>query len=175
VAPSLSYADFPEDAIITCIKCGAKNFRTDNLCRGCEENLESSKAAYLRSMGSTLGSERGTMVKEVIMKYPMLREKILKRIGATEMPGDDFYIEAAAIEDVGQWSKKVSWASDLEQAGRLDEAAHMYEDLGMWSEAGKIRAGRTTIVREVVLIRCSYCGSLSPQGTLKCSSCGGRL
>lgn len=29
--------------------------------------------------------------------------------------------------------------------------------------------------REIVLIKCPYCGNLSPQGTLKCSSCGGRL
>ena len=166
---SVSYSDIPPDAIIICPSCGAKNFRTDRLCRGCEAPLDEAKRAFTKG--------RGKLVRDIIQKHPELKEKILARLSLSELPGDDFYLGGDALKDISYWDEKVQAANHLEMAGRHEEAARQYEDLGLWSEAGRVRSKRNQVTREreIVLIKCSYCGSLNPQGTLKCSSCGGRI
>ncbi len=169
-----SYTDFPEDAVIICPKCGSKNFRTDKVCRRCEIDLNEAKTAYLRVMGRTPYPERVKAIKEIIRHYPFLEQKILGRLGVRQIP-DDYYIDSEAFADIRYWTERVTVAKELEREDKLDEASYQYEAIGLAAHAASLRAGRTTIIREVVLIKCRYCGSLSPQGTLKCNSCGGTL
>lgn len=42
---AVSYRDLPVDTVIVCPKCGARNMRTDNLCRSCEIDLTEAKKA----------------------------------------------------------------------------------------------------------------------------------
>lgn len=165
----VSYAEVPPNAIVVCPSCGVKNVRTDNVCRGCEAPLDDAKRAFMK--------ERGIIARDIIQKHPELRGKILARLGLSELPKDSFPVESDALTDITHWNWKFEAASNYEMAGRFEEAAKQYEDIGLWSEAGRVRSKRNQVVREreVILIKCSYCGSLNPQGTLKCSSCGGRV
>jgi len=62
LAEMVDYTDIPPDTIITCPKCGAKNMRTDNLCRGCEESLDEIKSAIsVKLHPPLLDSEQPTM------------------------------------------------------------------------------------------------------------------
>jgi len=143
--------------------------RTDNLCRGCEAPLDEAKMALIKG--------RGNLAREIIQRHPALKEKVLARLGMSDLPEDDFYVGGDAMKDISYWDKKAEVASNFEKAGRFDESARQYEDIGLWSDAGRVRSKRQQVIREreIVLIKCSYCGSLNPQGTLKCSSCGGRI
>jgi hypothetical protein len=85
-------------------------------------------------------------------------------------------------------------AQNLETAGRFEEAALAYERLGMLADAGRARSSKRTIringtvgtgqtsvireketiVKEVVMIPCKYCGGLMNQTSESCPNCGAR-
>jgi uncharacterized OB-fold protein len=167
--PAAGYSDLPMDAVIVCPSCGSKNMRTDNLCNNCDADLGEAKRALLKG--------RVKRVREIIQRHPELKEKVLVRLGISDLPQDDFYVESGALGDIVYWEEKAAVAENFEKAGNFDGSAHQYEDMELWTEAGRVRSQGANIIREreIVLIKCSYCGSLNHQGTLKCSSCGGRL
>lgn len=87
-------------------------------------------------------------------------------------------------------------ASNFETAGRYNEAAAIYEQWGLLADAGRARSaarvreikvtgvvgtGQTTVVKEketiikeLVMIPCKYCGVLMPQTSIFCPNCGAR-
>ena len=143
--------------------------RTDNLCNNCDASLSDAKLAFLKG--------RGKRVREIIQRHPELKEKDLVRLGISDLPQDDFYVENDALRDIEYWEQKAEVAANFEKAGNFDGSARQYEDMELWTEAGRVRSksNQTIREREIVLVKCGYCGSLNPQGTLKCSSCGGRV
>jgi uncharacterized OB-fold protein len=170
----VSYTDLPPDTVIVCPSCGAKNMRTDDMCNRCDAPLDKAKLALTKG--------RGKLVHEVIQRHPELKEKILERLRVLSLPEDGFPVAGDALYDISSWDEKATLAGNLEKAGNFDESARQYEDLGLWAEAGRVRSRSNLLVREkvvvereIVLVKCGYCGSLNPQGTLKCSSCGGRV
>jgi hypothetical protein len=182
---SPDYSDLPSGIIIVCPSCGAKNSRTDNQCNNCDTCLDDAKSALVKG--------RSKRVCGIIQRHPELRRMVLMRLNLPDLPGDDFYVDGDSLKDIEYWDEKANVASNLETAGNFEGAARQFEDMQLWTEAGRVRAldahtarERETHIprereihtireREIVLIKCSYCGSLNPQGTLKCSSCGGRL
>jgi hypothetical protein len=74
---------------------------------------------------------------------------------------------------------------NLELAHRYEDAAVIYDDLGMFEEAGRIRANlskpsapieREKIVeRQIVKLKCRYCGALNDNIRRTCESCGANL
>lgn len=169
MTPAPGYSDLPQDAVVVCPSCGAKNMRTDNLCNNCDASLGDAKLAFLKG--------RGKRVREIIQRHPELKEKVLVRLGISDPPQDDFNVESGALSDIVYWEEKAEVAENFEKAGNFDGSARQYEDMELWMEAGRVRSQGAHNIREreIVLIKCSYCGSLNHQGTLKCSSCGGRL
>jgi len=112
-------------------------------------------------------------------------------------PDGPFVVEGGAYEDILSWDDKLTHAKNLELAGRNEDAARIYESLGMWKEAGKARkeAGSTTIkhvsvnlndlldkLREgglAVPYKCRICGAVmtidrnsKPESLKRCSYCG---
>jgi len=43
ITTAVGPSDLPFGTIIICPECGAKNLRTDNVCRNCERNLDEAK------------------------------------------------------------------------------------------------------------------------------------
>lgn len=169
MVPEIPYTRYlPPDAIIICPNCGAKNTRDDKLCKRCQ--------AALREPRSYAG-----FVRQVIQRHPELRAAILASLRIPDLPPDDFHVADDAIQSIAGWAEKADVAKNLEKARRFEESARQFEGLGLWAEAGRVRALATQVPvqtireREIVLVKCRYCGSLSPQGILKCSSCGGHL
>jgi|GEM_PF-1578437 len=164
----VSYADLPPDSVIICPSCGARNFRTDNFCRGCDSSLDDVKLSMAKG-----GMKR---VREIINLYPSLKERILTKLNLSELPPDDVYVQGEAMDVIESWGRKAELSRHLENAGNYDSAARQYEDMELWAEAKTLRDKEShTVIEKVVLVKCRYCGSLCPQGTLKCSSCGGAL
>lgn len=116
-------------------------------------------------------------MRRIIEKHPELKEIVSEKLVGADLSSNELVIGHEVLEEIKRLQAKAENAENLEKAGRFEESARQYEDLGLWSKAGEIRNKGTHHVREreIVLIKCSYCGSLNPQGTLKCSSCGGRL
>ncbi|MCJ7464977.1 MAG: hypothetical protein MUO81_09600 [Thermoplasmata archaeon] len=182
---SPDYLDLPSGVVIVCPSCGAKNSRTDNLCNNCDACLDDAKSALVKG--------RSKRVREIIQRHPELNGMVLVRLSLSDLPKDDFYVDGAALKDIEYWEEKANVAINFETAGNFEGAARQFEDMQLWTEAGRVRALGTHTARdqethvprereihtirerEIVLIKCSYCGSLNPQGTLKCGSCGGRL
>jgi len=75
-------------------------------------------------------------------------------------------------------------AGNLELAARYEDAAQVYEKLRMYEKAGETRRKgmgisnamkeKETIIKEVVMIPCAYCGGLMPQTSVFCPDCGAR-
>ncbi len=79
---------------------------------------------------------------------------------------------------------------NLELAHRYEDAALVYDDLGMFEDAGRIRAllskpsthverervEREKIVeRQIVKVKCRFCGALNDDVRRTCESCGATL
>lgn len=64
----VDYTDIPPDTIIICPKCKAKNMRTDNLCRGCEESLDDAKRAISGKLLPPLPDSKQLTVEYVKLK-----------------------------------------------------------------------------------------------------------
>jgi ribosomal protein L40E len=165
--PEIHYERYvPPDAIIICPNCGARNTRDDKLCKRCQASLRDPRAY-------------GRYVRQVIQRHPELRGGILTCLRLSDLPADDFYVSDVVVMNIANWAEKADVAKNLELARRFEESARQYEDLGLWADAGRVRAlairvpTQTIREREIVLVKCRYCGSLNPQGYLKCTSCGG--
>ena len=79
---------------------------------------------------------------------------------------------------------------NLELARRYEEAAMVFDDLGMFEDSGRIREimtrprspvererveKETIVERQVVRIKCRYCGALNDDIRRTCESCGANL
>jgi hypothetical protein len=102
------------------------------------------------------------------------------------------YRERVAREENLRVQADLDNARNLETAGRFEEAAAIYERYNMFGDAGRARSGKRemkvsggvgtgqtqvirekeTIVKEVVMIPCNYCGGLMPQTATFCPNCG---
>jgi len=80
----VEYSDIPFDTIVVCPKCGARNMRTDRLCRSCENDLAEAKRAIIGELGPPK-----TVKPKVLASF---EEEVLIRLGR---------IESKAMENQG--------------------------------------------------------------------------
>lgn len=81
-------------------------------------------------------------------------------------------------------------AKNLETAQRFDDAAMVFDDLGMYEDAGRMRGilskpqspvererveKEKIVERQIVKIKCRYCGALNDDIRRTCESCGANL
>jgi len=94
----------------------------------------------------------------------------------------------SCAEEVRRTAPQVG--KNLELARRYEEAAMVFDDLGMFEDSGRIRdvmnKPRSTVEKErverekiverqVVKVRCRYCGALNDDIRRTCESCGANL
>lgn len=162
------------------------------LCVECEQKYHQQLAQekYIEER------RRQAHVNDIIARHPEMKTKIMNRIGPVN-PVRPFVVDSGAYEDILAWDGNLTHAKNLELAGRNEDAARIYESLGMWKEAGKARkeAGSTTIkhvsvnlndlldkLREgglAVPYKCRICGAVmtidknsKAESLTRCAYCG---
>jgi len=182
---------------LSCVRCGKfmplrGKLEGKTMCIECEQK----HAQQLAQDKYIEERRRQARVNDIIARHPEMKAKIMSRIGPVN-PDGPFVVEGGAYEDILSWDDKLTHAKNLELAGRNEDAARIYESLGMWKEAGKARkeAGSTTIkhvsvnlndlldkLREgglAVPYKCRICGAVmtidrnsKPESLKRCSYCG---
>ena len=193
----LTYGTQSSGRTLTCVVCGKfmpvrGMLDGITMCVECQQKHQQQLAQekYIEER------RRQAHVNDIIARHPELKTKIMNRIGPVN-PVGPFVVEGGAYEDILSWNDNLTHAKNLELAGRNEDAARVYESLGMWKEAGKARkeAGSTTIkhlsvnlndlldkLREggfAVPYKCRICGAVmtidknsKAESLTRCAYCG---
>ena len=184
----------------TCEKCG-KRLPIGAFAQGrtvCESCIQT-HAAYIVQEKLKDEQRRRTFVSQTIAKHPELRPRIMQRLGLATFDGS-FMVEYPAYQDIYAWHERITQAKNFELAKRHEDAAKIYESLGLWKEAGNAREAKTSRTVKHVTVnlndlidklrtgglsvpyKCGSCGASivvnkdsSPDGLKFCSYCGSAL
>lgn len=117
-------------------------------------------------------------VNRIATEHPELRAKINNRLGAPVL-GGMFFVDDSAYHDICNWDRCVDQARNYELAKRYEDAARLYESLGLWKEAGEARDRKTSrTVKHVTVNLNDLINSLKSGGLAvpyKCTGCGATI
>jgi DNA-directed RNA polymerase subunit RPC12/RpoP len=121
---------------------------------------------------------RTAHVREIATRHEELRPIIQREIGAGFMQanvcvGDHHY------QLICEWERCIVQAKNLEAARRYEDAAKVYETLGLWAEAGAVRDKKTSRTVKHVTVNLNDLIDKLKSGGLsipyKCGSCGASI
>jgi hypothetical protein len=162
------------------------------LCIECEQkhHQQLAQEKYLEER------RRQAHVNDIIARHPEMKAKVTHRIGLVDLD-HPFIVEGGAYEEISSWDGRLTHAKNLELAKRYEDAAKVYEELGLWKEAGTVRdkkSARTVkhvtvnindLIEKVrdggltIPYKCRSCGAMitidsssNPDGLKFCSYCG---
>jgi DNA-directed RNA polymerase subunit RPC12/RpoP len=135
-------------------------------------------------------------VREVAATHAELCPMILRTLGVQDLQRD-FSVGDHHYQQICEWETCIVQAKNLESARRYEDAAKVYENLGLWKEAGTVRdkkSARTVkhvtvnindLIEKVrdggltIPYKCRSCGAMitidsssNPDGLKFCSYCG---
>ena len=145
----VSYADLPFGTILACPKCGGKNSRTDRWCRFCDADLDDAKKRYVSLTPS--GSD-------------------CRVCGISSPAGSQYCRKCGASLKTGL--RRGATESKLSIALGDSGPTFPFPVLGDSQPAHQHEIVRE---RQVIMIRCRYCGTLNGPTAQKCSSCGAQM
>ena len=165
---------------LKCTRCG-RQFSPSSGIIGGESVCEVCRPSYQADVARARESEerRKTLhVSQIIAKHPELRQKIMQRIGVSEFD-DRFYVDYAIHEEICNWDQCMTQAKNYEVAKRHEDAAKLYESIGLWKLAGDAREKKSsTTVRQVSVNLNELISQLRAGGLnlpYKCSGCGATI
>ena len=163
----------------SCVMCGKLmplrgKFQGKTMCIECEQRHQQKLAQekYLEER------RRQAHVNDIIARHPEMKAKIIRRIGLVDLD-HPFIIEISAYDDILLWDRRLTHAKNLELAKRYEDAAKVYEELGLWKEAGAVRDKKSTRTVKHVTVNINDLIEKVRDGGLtipyKCRSCGATI
>lgn len=166
--------------VLRCVKCGKMLPLMESLvdkrqtCRECDER-------YARDLADARYREERRMalaVSQTIARHPELREKILQRLGLAQFDGR-FQVDSGAYQEICWWDRTATQAKNLELAKRHEDAAKLYESIGLWKEAGLVREKKMSRTVKHVNVDLNDLIDKLREGGLaipyKCRACGATI
>jgi len=121
---------------------------------------------------------RTNHVREIAARHAELRPVIEREIGPGYMQ-DNFFVSDHGYRVICDLERTVVQAKNLEAARRYEDAAKVYETLGLWSEAGAARDRKTSRTVKHVTVNLNDLIDKVKSGGLsvpyKCGSCGASI
>ena len=140
-----------------------------------------------------------TYVRAVVNKHPELGLMICDTLGVRDLQGN-FTVGDHNYQLISDWTRAIKQAKNFEIAKRHEDAAKIYESLGLWKQAGRARDGTSTSTVKHITVnlndlidklktgglsipyRCSGCGATitldkntRPEALKFCSYCGSAM
>ncbi len=164
---------------MTCTVCGKLMplrgvLEHKQMCAECEQK-HLQHAQYMKNLEERRKCDH---VNRIASEHPELRAKITNRLGAPVL-GGAFFVEDSAYYDICNWGRAIDQAHNYELAKRHEDAARLYESLGLWKEAGEARDRKTSrTVKHVTVNLNDLINSLRSGGLTvpyKCTGCGATI
>lgn len=175
----LIYGTRSSSGTLSCIKCG--KFMPIHgwvggatMCFECEQKHKQHLAQeqYLEER------RRQAHVNDIIARHPEMKAKVMHRVGIVSLDRP-FIVEGCAYEEISSWDGRLTHAKNLELAKRYEDSAKVYEELGLWKEAGIVRDKKTARTVKHVTVNVNDLIEKVRDGGLtipyKCRSCGATI
>lgn len=117
-------------------------------------------------------------VREIATKHAELCPMILRTLGVQDMQRD-FSVGDHHYSQICEWETYIAQAKNLESARRFEDSAKIYENLGLWKEAGTVRDKKSARTVKHVTVNINDLIEKVRDGGLtipyKCHSCGATI
>lgn len=184
----------------TCEKCGRRlPFGAFVEARTVCDQCLKAHAEHIARERQKEEQKKRAFVSSAIAQHPELRPRIMQRLGVSSFDGS-FAVDYGAYQDIFEWHGRITQAKNFELAKRHEDAAKIYESLGLWKEAGLARERKNSRTVKHVTVnlndlidrlrtgglsvpyKCGSCGASivinkdsNPDGLKFCSYCGSAL
>ncbi|MCU0853311.1 MAG: hypothetical protein MUC90_08690 [Thermoplasmata archaeon] len=148
--------------------------RARGICDACKVRQEET----IRTEKAREQQRRMAYARKVVAEHPEICPAVLKLLGMSDLQ-KDFWVEEHAYAQICGLHNTVVKARNFETARRFEDAATVYESLGLWQEAGRVREKKDSkTVKHVTVNLNELINSLKTGGLAvpyKCSGCGATI